>query len=132
MINYDVSEYNRLNSDLYRKEKRNLQIEFLKLQNWAIKEGKKIAVVFEGRDAAGKTDTINLLARHLIPDHFRYVHLGIPTENESKKAMLHRYVSAGAFGRYQSLKNKTNNESFSMDIALPRNEVNWLRKRRSL
>ena len=47
------------------------------------------------------------------------------TENESKKAMLHRYVSAGAFGRYQSLKNKTNNESFSMDIALPRNEVNW-------
>ena len=39
--------------------------------------------------------------------------------------MLHRYVSAGAFGRYQSLKNKTNNESFSMDIALPRNEVNW-------
>ena len=85
MINYDVSEYNRLNSDLYRKEKRNLQIEFLKLQNWAIKEGKKIAVVFEGRDAAGKTDTINLLARHLIPDHFRYVHLGIPTENESKK-----------------------------------------------
>ena len=49
----------------------------------------------------------------------------ICTENESKKAMLHRYVSAGAFGRYQSLKNKTNNESFSMDIALPRNEVNW-------
>ena len=85
MINYDVSEYNRLNPDLYRKEKRNLQIEFLKLQNWAIKEGKKIAVVFEGRDAAGKTDTINLLARHLIPDNFRYVHLGIPTENESKK-----------------------------------------------
>ena len=85
MINYDVSEYDRLNSDLYRKEKRSLQIEFLKLQNWAIKEGKKIAVVFEGRDTAGKTDTINLLARHLIPDHFRYVHLGIPTPNESKK-----------------------------------------------
>ena len=85
MINYDVSEYNRLNPDLYRKEKRSLQIEFLKLQNWAIKEEKKIAVVFEGRDTAGKTDTINLLARHLIPDHFRYVHLGIPTPNESKK-----------------------------------------------
>ncbi len=85
MINYDASEYDRLNSDLYRKEKRSLQIEFLKLQNWAIKEEKKIAVVFEGRDTAGKTDTINLLARHLIPDHFRYVHLGIPTPNESKK-----------------------------------------------
>ena len=48
--------------------------------------------------------------------------------NEAKKAQLHRYVSAGAFGRYQSLKNKSNKESFSMDIALPRNERKWFEK----
>ena len=48
--------------------------------------------------------------------------------NEAKKAQLHRYVSAGAFGRYQSLKNKSNKESFSMDIALPRNEKKWFEK----
>ena len=47
------------------------------------------------------------------------------TKSEAKKAQLHRYVSAGAFGRYQALKNKSNEESFSMDIALPRNEKNW-------
>lgn len=44
---------------------------------------------------------------------------------ESKKAMLHRFVSASAFGRYQALNNKKNEEAFSMDIALPRNEKNW-------
>ena len=85
MFKFDVTEYNSLSKDQYIEERRLLQIEFLKLQKWAITNKKKIAVVFEGRDAAGKTDTINLLARHLIPDHFRYVHLGIPSEGESKK-----------------------------------------------
>ena len=47
---------------------------------------------------------------------------------ESKKAMLHRFVSASAFGRYQVLNNKKNEEAFSMDIALPRNEKNWFEK----
>jgi D-lactate dehydrogenase len=47
---------------------------------------------------------------------------------ESRKAQLHRFVSAGAFGRYQALYNKKNEESFSMDIALPRNEKNWFEK----
>ena len=85
MFKFDVTEYNSLSKDQYIEERRLLQIEFLKLQKWAITNKKKIAVVFEGRDAAGKTDTINLLARHLIPNHFRYVHLGIPSEGESKK-----------------------------------------------
>ena len=39
--------------------------------------------------------------------------------------MLHRFVSASAFGRYQALNHKKNEEAFSMDIALPRNEKNW-------
>jgi D-lactate dehydrogenase len=47
---------------------------------------------------------------------------------ESRKAQLHRFVSASAFGRYQALYNKKNEESFSMDIALPRNEKNWFEK----
>ncbi len=47
---------------------------------------------------------------------------------ESKKAQLHRFVSASAFGRYQALNNKKNEDAFSMDIALPRNEKNWFEK----
>ena len=45
---------------------------------------------------------------------------------EEKKAMLHRYVSASAIGRYQALNKKNIGEMMSLDIAFPRNEKNWL------
>ena len=45
---------------------------------------------------------------------------------ERKKAMLHRYVSASAIGRYQALNKKNIGEMMSLDIAFPRNEKNWL------
>ena len=45
---------------------------------------------------------------------------------EGKKAMLHRYVSASAIGRYQALNKKNIGEMMSLDIAFPRNEKNWL------
>ena len=45
---------------------------------------------------------------------------------EGKKAMLHRYVSASAIGRYQALYNKNIGKMMSLDIAFPRNEKNWL------
>lgn len=46
--------------------------------------------------------------------------------HEGKKAMLHRYVSASAIGRYQALNKKNIGEMMSLDIAFPRNEKNWL------
>ena len=46
--------------------------------------------------------------------------------NEGKKAMLHRYVSASAIGRYQALNKKKIGKMMSLDIAFPRNEKNWL------
>ena len=57
MFEYDIAEYSQINPDLYRRELRRLQAEFLKLQKWIIEE-KKIAIVFEGRDTAGKTGSI--------------------------------------------------------------------------
>ena len=45
---------------------------------------------------------------------------------EGKKAMLHRYVSASAIGRYQALNKKNIGDMMSLDIAFPRNEKNWL------
>ena len=50
----------------------------------------------------------------------------ICNSNEGKKAMLHRYVSASAIGRYQALNKKNIGEMMSLDIAFPRNEKNWL------
>ena len=84
MIEFDIPNYRRIDSKLYEKEKRKLLIELVKLQNWIIQEKKKIAVVFEGRDTAGKTGSISVLSKYLIPKHCRLVKLGIPTARESK------------------------------------------------
>ena len=85
MIEFDIPDYKRINEELYEKEKRKLLIELLKLQNWIIKSKRKIALVFEGRDTAGKTGSISVLSKYLIPDHCKLVALGKPTEKESKK-----------------------------------------------
>jgi D-lactate dehydrogenase len=44
---------------------------------------------------------------------------------ESKKASLHRFVSASAIGRYHILNSKSHGEMMSLDIAFPRNEKYW-------
>jgi polyphosphate kinase 2 len=85
MIEFDIPNYRRIDSKIYEKEKRKLLIELVKLQDWIIKKEKKIAVVFEGRDTAGKTGSISILSKYLIPDHCRLVKLGIPSERESKE-----------------------------------------------
>mgnify|MGYP003301635979 CR=1 FL=1 len=53
----------------YNQKLQDLQIELVKLQDWVIENGKKIAIVFEGRDAAGKGGTINLYLINLTMDN---------------------------------------------------------------
>ncbi len=47
------------------------------------------------------------------------------TKKEGEKALLHRYVSAGSFGRYHTIHEKNLGGAMSLDIALPKNEKNW-------
>lgn len=77
---------------VYEDEKYDIQIELLKLQEWVVKSGKRIAIVFEGRDSAGKGSTIKRFTEHLNPRHFKVVALGIPTESE-KNNWFKRYES---------------------------------------
>ena len=81
---YDVSEYSKITGLAYEQEVQRLQVEFLKLQNWTIDKNKRIAIVFEGRDAAGKTGIINVIKRHLMPKHINYINIGIPNQIKSK------------------------------------------------
>jgi len=74
----------------YEKEKYILQVELLKLQEWVKTNNKRIAIVFEGRDAAGKGSTIKRFIEYLDPKGFRVVALGVPTEEE-KNNWLERY-----------------------------------------
>ena len=50
------------------------------------------------------------------------------TEKEAKKAQLHRFVSASAFGRYQTIYEESIGGAMSLDVAFPRNEKNWFEK----
>lgn len=74
----------------YESEKYQLQVELLKLQEWVKSNGKKVAIVFEGRDAAGKGSTIKRFIEYLDPKGFKVVALGVPTEEE-KNNWFKRY-----------------------------------------
>ena len=83
LISLDQSEYNKLGAKAYALEKRRLQIELLKLQEDVIKNNRRICIVFEGRDTAGKSSAIKFFSEYLRPTNFKYVQLGIPTKWES-------------------------------------------------
>lgn len=70
-----------------------LQVELVKLQRHIIKHGDRIAVIFEGRDAAGKDGTIKRINEHLSPREVRVVALGKPTEREEASWYFERYVA---------------------------------------
>ena len=75
-------------SKKYNKKLKELQIELVKLQKWVIQEGKKIAIVFEGRDAAGKGGTIKRITENLNPRYCKVVALATPTEKEKISMVL--------------------------------------------
>jgi len=83
LISLDQSEYKRLDTKAYTLEKRRLQIELLKLQEDVIKNNRKICILFEGRDTAGKSSAIKFFSEYLRPNNFNYVQLGIPSKWES-------------------------------------------------
>lgn len=76
----------------YDLEMDNLQIELVKLQAWTKETGQRIAIVFEGRDAAGKGGTISRFRTNLNPRGARVVALSKPTETESSQWYFQRYV----------------------------------------
>jgi len=84
MIIYNRTNYKELTLKSYQKEKRKLQIELLKLQEWVIESGQRLAIVLEGRDAAGKGATIKRFIENLIPKTMRVVELGVPTSTQNR------------------------------------------------
>ena len=85
------SVYQDLNRSNYEAEKRRLQSELLKLQQWVVDNNKRVAITFDGRDAAGKGGAIKRFIEYLMPHYFRVIELGVPTKKESRNW----------FGRYK-------------------------------
>jgi polyphosphate kinase 2 len=77
----------------YEKQLRPLQIELAKMQEWAIKTGQKIVVLFEGRDAAGKGGAIKTITAKLNPRVVRIAALTKPTERQTTQWYFQRYVA---------------------------------------
>jgi polyphosphate kinase 2 len=69
-----------------------LQIELVKLQRAIIAGDRKIVIVLEGRDTAGKDGTIKAIVQHLSPRETRVVALGTPTERDRSSWYFQRYV----------------------------------------
>ena len=82
----------RLTRDVYDREKRLLQIELLKLQNWVKDTGERIVILFEGRDAAGKGGTIKRFMEHLNPRGAQVIALEKPSERERTQWYFQRYI----------------------------------------
>ena len=77
---------------LYEEDLRKLQIELVKLQQWVSKNNKRVAIIFEGRDAAGKGGNIRRFTEHLNPRSMRLVALAKPTEVERGQWYFRRYI----------------------------------------
>ncbi|HEY8070996.1 MAG TPA: polyphosphate kinase 2 [Methylocystis sp.] len=88
----DEAPAQKLTQKEYEKKLSDLHIELVQLQEWVRREKKKICVVFEGRDGAGKGGVIKALTERVSPRTFRVVALPAPTEREKSQMYVQRYV----------------------------------------
>lgn len=92
---FETGEYpykTKISTKDYESHKAELQVELLKVQDWAKATGQKIVVLFEGRDGAGKGGTIKRYMEHLNPRGARVVALDKPNERERTQWFFQRYI----------------------------------------
>ncbi len=93
---FETGEYpykSKLKRKIYEKQKAELQIELLKVQEWVKETGQKIVIIFEGRDGAGKGGTIKRFMEHLNPRGASVVALEKPTNRERHQWYFQRYLA---------------------------------------
>ena len=77
----------------YTKQLRKLQAELCQLQEWVKHKGRRVIIVFEGRDTAGKGGTIRALTERVSPRVFRVVALPAPSDREKTQMYMQRYIA---------------------------------------
>lgn len=82
----------KLSDKAYEKTLRHLHEELVKMQEWVVKSGAKVCVLFEGRDGAGKGGTIKAITERVSPRVFRVVTTPAPTEREKSQMYFQRYL----------------------------------------
>jgi polyphosphate kinase 2 len=87
-----VATKEKLKGKEYEAELERLHAELVKLQEWVKHKGRKVAIVFEGRDGAGKGGAIKAITERVSPRVFRVIALPAPTEREKSQMYLQRYL----------------------------------------
>ncbi len=93
---FETGEYpykEKLKRKPYEKQKAELQVELLKVQEWVKESGQKIVIIFEGRDGAGKGGTIKRFMEHLNPRGASVIALEKPTDREREQWYFQRYLT---------------------------------------
>lgn len=86
------NEKTKLKRKEYERKLKKLHVELVKLQEWVRHERRKICIIFEGRDGAGKGGTIKAITARVSPRIFRVVALPAPTEREKSQMYVQRYL----------------------------------------
>jgi polyphosphate kinase 2 len=96
LIKHNEFEIYNLNKVLrqlaYEKRLRELQVELIKMQDYVIENNKKVIIVFEGRDSAGKGGAIRRIMEHMNPRHISEVALPKPSDADRETWYFSRYV----------------------------------------
>ena len=77
----------------YETRLKELQAQLVDVQSWVIENNKKVVILFEGRDAAGKGGAIRRITAHINPRYYRIVALPKPTSEEAGQWYFQRYVN---------------------------------------
>ncbi|QWD59372.1 polyphosphate kinase 2 [Polynucleobacter sp. MWH-UH35A] len=89
----DGEEASQIPRNVYFRELFRLQGELVKLQDWVVENKLKVAVLFEGRDSAGKGGAIKRITQRLNPRVCKVVALPAPNEREKTQWYFQRYIS---------------------------------------
>ena len=82
----------KLSSKDYNHELKKLHVKLVTLQQWVVKKGLKVCILFEGRDGAGKGGTIKAITERVSPRIFRVIALPAPSDREKSQMYLQRYA----------------------------------------
>jgi len=94
----ELARLNKTNKKAVRRYRREeelkpFQAELLQVQRYLEEQGRRMIILFEGRDAAGKGGTIRRVTRYMNEKHYRIVALGKPTEEQKTQWYYQKYVS---------------------------------------
>ena len=76
----------------YKSQLESLQADLVRYQQWAMAEGAKAVIIFEGRDGAGKDGAIKRVSEHLAPRNTRVISLPKPSDRQHSEWWFQRYV----------------------------------------